>query len=176
VTKWTRAEERILYIYAMKILLIISALFLSAFRLHGSKASVSNSYNLKSTDSSKYVILNLYKIPNSIFDKNCKPTTLSEEEVNKIEKLIDRAVIKNNKDSNKYYQIKNPENYYKQLVAIINSKGEKEVWVNCFCSVENISYWRKSIVAVLDGGFCYFNLKINLSKNKAYDFMVNNFE
>ena len=160
----------------MKLLFLIAALFLSLFRLTGGKASVYNPYKLKPTDTFKYAILTLNKIPDFIFDEDCKPTTLSEGEVNKIEKLINSAVNKNNKGSNKYYQIKNPENYYKQLVAIINSKGEKEVWVNCFCSVENISYWRKSLVGVVDGGFCYFNLKINLTKSKAYDFMVNNFE
>jgi hypothetical protein len=24
-------------------------------------------------------------------------------------------------------------NYRKQLIAVTNKKGEKEVWVNCFC-------------------------------------------
>jgi hypothetical protein len=64
------------------------------------------------------------------------------------------------------------ENYKRQYVAYINSKGEKEIWINCFCDT-NIEYWRKEIVFVLDGGKCFFNLKIKIKKKEYYDFRVN---
>jgi hypothetical protein len=37
----------------------------------------------------------------------------------------------------------------KQLIAATNNKGEKEVWVNCFCR----------IYLVEDGGNCFFILR-----------------
>jgi hypothetical protein len=45
----------------------------------------------------------------------------------------------------------------------LNSKGEKEVWINCFCR-DGERDWRKNLVFVKDGGNCYFNLKVNLSR------------
>jgi len=62
--------------------------------------------------------------------------------------------------------------YKRQYIAVINSKGEKEVWVNCFCDTWKKN-WRKELIFVLDGGNCYFNLKINLTKGEYYDLMVN---
>ncbi|MGC3943794.1 MAG: hypothetical protein QM762_04505 [Chryseolinea sp.] len=64
--------------------------------------------------------------------------------------------------------------YRKQLVAVINSKGEKEVWVNCFCVTFNDS-WKTQILNIEDGGPCYFNFKVNLVTKRVYDFIVNGF-
>ena len=68
-------------------------------------------------------------------------------------------------------QIKDVSKYYKQFIAVINKQGEKEVWINCFCSKD--PKWKNEVVLVLDGGNCYFQLKINLTKKLVYDFMVN---
>lgn len=80
----------------------------------------------------------------------------------------------NNIDSNldiKYFVI-DLERYKRQYMAVINDKGEKEVWVNCFCDSWGKN-WRKERIIVKDGGNCYFNLKINIDTKKYYDFMVN---
>ncbi len=69
--------------------------------------------------------------------------------------------------------INNPQNYYQQLIAVINSKGEKVVWVNCLCTVENDPDWKTRIIEVLDGGACYFQIKVNLTNKIAYDLTVN---
>ena len=66
------------------------------------------------------------------------------------------------------------KNYNRQYVAIINSNSEKEVWVNCFCwSWGENEIYKHQILDVNDGGKCFFQLKINLSKRKVYDFSVN---
>ncbi|WP_375562126.1 hypothetical protein ACE193_06135 [Bernardetia sp. OM2101] len=62
--------------------------------------------------------------------------------------------------------------YYRQYIVVKNKLGEKEVWINCFCR-NTESNWRQEIVQVKDGGSCYFNLKINLSKKQHYNFRVN---
>jgi len=145
-------------------------------------------------DTSKYVILKFHKGGDYYFGKDAKPDTLSAEDIAKIEDLIGKRISeynraekdsaisitkrirKKNHDPNFTWTgdfIKNPSKYYKQLIPIINIKGEKEVWVNCFCSADGKPYWKKNIVLVMDGGSCYFNLKINLTTGTVYDFMVN---
>ena len=119
-----------------------------------------------SNHSEIYVIID-YDKSNNIF-KNAKPTVLNDKELSNIERILEDAVSqynlfpKNHLDLNKYK---------KQIIPIINKFGEKEVWINCFCQYnEN---WKTEIIRVDDGGDCYFNLKINLTKSKYYDFFVN---
>lgn len=72
----------------------------------------------------------------------------------------------------KKYFIIDLTRYKRQYVAIINSKGEKEVWINCFCNTWDKN-WKTNLIFVHDGGNCYFNLKINLTTRKYYELMVN---
>jgi hypothetical protein len=104
-----------------------------------------------------------------LFGKNAKASTLSVSEIVDIENLIKKRINEYNKNASQF--IAKPDKYYKQFIAVINSKGEKEVWVNCCCSV--MADWRKQIQVTYDGGSCYFSLKINLTKGTVYDFMVN---
>jgi len=68
-----------------------------------------------------------------------------------------------------------PNNSYNiQLVPVLNSIGQKEVWVNCLCSGTDDN-WKKGITVVDDGGNCFFNLKINLTLKISYDFFVNGY-
>jgi hypothetical protein len=162
----------------MKIIIIIFSLFVLAFARHDHKTNIKPKiiFHISETiDTSRYAILHFDKGDIHLFDKNDTPTTLSTAEIEKIEKLINRAVLKNKKKSKNFY-IKNASKYYKQLIAVINSKREKEVWINCLCSIDGIENWKKNIVGVLDGGPCYFNLKVNLNKDIFFDFIVNNYE
>ena len=52
--------------------------------------------------------------------------------------------------------------YYKrQYLPYINEKGERAVWIYCFCT-----YWKEDrktkVICVDDGGKCFFQLTINL--------------
>jgi hypothetical protein len=141
-----------------------------------SKTSSAERVHLLYIDTSKYAVLNFreeYK--GYIFDKSCKPTALSADDIYKIEKIIKTKVDNYNKNSaHKYFFINNPNKYYKQFIAVINSKCEKEVWVNCFCEIFPSNFpWKTQTISVLDGGSCYFQLKINLTTNRVYDFGVN---
>ncbi len=73
---------------------------------------------------------------------------------------------------NKHYFVIDLKLYKRQYVLAFNDKGEKEVWVNCFCDWHGVN-WRKYIITVADGGICYFNLRINLSTKEYYYVMVN---
>jgi hypothetical protein len=61
--------------------------------------------------------------------------------------------------------------YHYQIVTVIDEKGEKLVWINALC--ESIDFWRNEIAIILDGGNCFFNLKINLNKKEYFEFAVN---
>jgi hypothetical protein len=66
------------------------------------------------------------------------------------------------------------EKYKRQYVAVTNKNGDKEVWINFLCQTY-ADDWKTSIKLVQDGGNCYFNLKINLTREKCYDLSVNGY-
>ncbi|WP_162910576.1 hypothetical protein [Hymenobacter oligotrophus] len=67
----------------------------------------------------------------------------------------------------------NLPNYKRQLVAFYNGKGEKKVWVNCFCKPLNGTEWRRKVVEVDDGGNCYFNTVVDLRRMKCLGLSIN---
>ena len=112
-----------------------------------------------------------------IFDKTYSPSTLTQDDIEKIETLMTDCVNKYNKRlTNKHKEDfvidLLEEKYKRQYVAVVNKNGDKEVWINCFCQTYGDN-WKTSIVMVDDGGNCYFSLKINLKKEKCYDLLVN---
>jgi hypothetical protein len=137
-------------------------------------------------DTSRYAILPFNKNRDAfLFDAKYKPADLSAAEIEKIEKVVKIMVAEYNKkileqkvnnlvDSpSTGGTIEEPAQYYKQMIAITNNKREKEVWVNCFCTPREKKYWRKGVIVILDGGTCFFNLKINLNTNTVMEFNVN---
>jgi hypothetical protein len=112
-----------------------------------------------------------------LFDKTYSPSTLTQNDIEKIEAVMTSCIDKYNNnlssENKKYFVIDlTKEKYKRQYVAVTNKKGDKEVWINCLCQTHGDN-WKTSIIMVDDGGNCYFNLKINLTKEKCYDFGVN---
>jgi len=103
---------------------------------------------------------------------------LTQDDINQVDSLLISSVTDYNNsltDGHDDYKIDlKGKDYKKQLIAVTNSKGEKEIWINCFCDDWDKS-WKTEIIEVHDGGPCYFNLKINLTTKKIYDFGVNGF-
>ena len=88
-----------------------------------------------------------------------------------------KKYVKDNKENpgytiSKTHYIIDLKRYDRQFIAVINKKGEKEVWVNCFRWTSS-NNWKKKIFRIDDGGNCCFHLKINLSKKSYYNFSVN---
>jgi hypothetical protein len=124
--------------------------------------------------------------------KGAVPASLSAEELTKTADLLTHCIATYNKSQAEYYATiikKQPDyslpiswytidlpTYKRQYVPFVSATGEKEVWVNCFCT-DGASwkhdYWREDVVFVMDGGNCYFNVMINLTKGLCYDLMVN---
>ncbi len=64
-----------------------------------------------------------------------------------------------------------PEEYYKQCIAVIDSSGDKNIWLNLQCG-HSIDF-KNEIIETFDGGNCYANFKVNLTKLIFYDLFVN---
>ena len=129
-------------------------------------------------DTSKTTIILFDKKRNYPFDNSFNPSTLTQEDLNIIDSLLIACVAKYNnsldKDHKQYWSIDLKKyNYRKQIIAVTNRKGEKEVWVNCFCDTWGSDKWKTEIMMVDDGGNCYFNFKINLATKTFYDLGVN---
>lgn len=114
-------------------------------------------------------------------DKTETKTTLSKNEpkivnanlINAVNKYNDDLKIKLdkwNKEDKSYKRDFEKEKlnlryFYRQYFVSTNEKGEKIVSVFCFCSY--FGNWKDERIRVLDGGDCYLNAIINISKNKT---------
>lgn len=123
-----------------------------------------------------YTVIDFDTTLHWVFDKPMTAAELSEEELKTTEQLLAAAVDEWNKSldsTTSGFTIAALNGYKRQFVPVVNARGEKEVWVNCFCSKPNSEQWREEIVVVDDGGSCYFNVKINLTTQSSYDLAVN---
>lgn len=119
--------------------------------------------------------------------KDRKQAEINEKDFETIEKILKECIDKYNPEQEKEFNAinsKHPEyklrkdnfvielkKYKRQYVVVTNKKGEKEVWINCFCGESK--NWKKELVIVNDGGNCYFNLVINLTTGKFHDLLIN---
>jgi len=140
---------------------------------------------------SDYAILPFSENTHYIF-KDVKTANLSEKELIEIEALFQKMVTEHNAGQARVlakHNKENPDNQWKetgyelekksfkrQYLPVINEKGEKEVWINFFCA-EHLegNRWKTKRHRVLDGGNCYYNLKINLVTKEIYALMINGY-
>ncbi len=111
------------------------------------------------------------------FGKDCKLVELDQDDIAQIQKLWSKCVRKYNNSFVAGFQDTldtNIRHFKKQLMAVINKKGGKEVWINCLCNASDYN-WKKQIMIVADGGNCFFNFKINLTTKRYFDLTVNGF-
>ena len=143
--------------------------------------------NIYKDDTSVIAILPFDKTLFWVFKDN-KPTGLTNDDLLKIETILNQCVNDYNPDQERQFKEindKHPEykldkknfiidltRYKRQYVATMNSKGEKEVWINCLCNTHDLN-WRTERIEVKDGGNCFFNLKINLTTGQYFEIMVN---
>jgi hypothetical protein len=114
-----------------------------------------------------------------ILPESTTTTTLSTTELDVATRLLTKCITDYNdqiregfkkrgekKRYSRMYQIMSLGKYKIQFVPFINEKGEKEVWINGFCS-DHHTDWKTEIVQVFDGGNCYFTVRLNISKNEC---------
>jgi hypothetical protein len=167
-----------LLIQSLTIAFLLNSSF-SFGQTYGNKQVANLKINQKEkpkVDTSKTAIIPLSKSGKWLFDNNYKSALLTQVEIDRIDSLILVCVTDYNnslKQGYKQFSIDLAKhNYRKQVVAATNRKGEKEVWVNCFCRTWD-DRWKTDLMIVDDGGNCYFNFKINLATNKIFELGVN---
>jgi hypothetical protein len=101
-------------------------------------------------------------------------------------KTIDSIMRESIKDTLIVGRILDFDNYYKQYICFIDFDGDSIVHINGFCRIPEFPStdssgvtrfkprdWKKQIMIVEDGGSCYWQMKINFTKKRFYDYMIN---
>ncbi len=111
------------------------------------------------------------------FGKNYKNWTPEASDIETAEKILKDCFEKQKMATRNELLNRVPDDYNMQFVGAINENGEKIIWINSFCKEEESSFkeWKTKIFSVADGGNCFFNVKINISKNTYFDLMVNGY-
>ena len=124
-----------------------------------------------------------------IFPVTFKPTNLSDMEIMECETLLNSFIADYNEEGikrfdemtkkypNGQFEIEDfkieLKDYGRQYMTVVSDKGDKIVYVNCFCDPTHFNYRDKELVQVDDGGNCFFNFKVDLKTKKIFDFMEN---
>lgn len=68
----------------------------------------------------------------------------------------------------------NHSDYYRQYVGYIANEGNKVIYINAICAASgDKNDLKKTWWFVLDGGSCYYQIRIDLKAKKCFDFSVN---
>src|SRR2546428_9441114 len=106
--------------------------------------------------------------------------TPSKEDIIKAEELIKKQLAGLNKSLNNQGNEcpiihNNLKKYRRQYLGYITNEGERIIWVN-FISWKDKSHTTeigKDVIIILDGCSYYWNIKVNLNKEKVFDLRVN---
>lgn len=122
-----------------------------------------------------------------ILPESTTTTSISSTELDTVKELLSECIMTYNNqiregfkkrgEKKKYaimYQIKKLSYYKVQLVPYINENGEKEIWINGFCSDFDTN-WKTEIVHVFDGGNCNFTVRLNFSNRKCIAVGINGY-
>jgi hypothetical protein len=167
---WIYGRWRQVYLDNMRELTTISILLISLTICKGQSDFVVLQ-DQKTVDE----LISIFKI----LPESTMTTTLSTTELDAATRLLTKCItdyndqiregFKKRGEKKRYarmYQVMTLSKYKVQFVPYLNEKGEKEIWINGFCSDYDID-WKTEIVHVFDGGNCYFTVRLNLTDNKC---------
>lgn len=148
--------------------------------------------NLLKIDTSRISIIKYEPTNNNckLIFEDAKPATLNDEELNKIEDVINKIIEKQNplqiqrfKEVSKNHPKENykqedfilkKKDYIRRYLVVINSKGQKEIFVALVCDFIAKDFdFRYTLKQGHGGGSCLFSFKLNFSTNKYYDVQFN---
>ena len=110
---------------------------------------------------------------------NVTSFNLTNNDLQTTEDILLRCITNHNnkqdstKEFSEYIDLKK---YKRQYIPFVNAKGERKVYVNCFCNAGwNFNDWKNTVVLVDDGGSCFFRVVINLTTLEFEDFGTNGY-
>ncbi|WP_139856818.1 hypothetical protein [Aequorivita sinensis] len=140
--------------------------------------SLRNNSNIGKIGNSDYYILKFEPNEKYPIFENAQPTELTHEEIVETEKIIKSKVDKITSEwraetDNEYAE--SEYQYDRQYIAAINENGEKLIWINFFCEKSLAEFYdlRKERTNTADGGKCFFQLKVNLTKKTIIGYKFN---
>lgn len=124
---------------------------------------------------SNQVIIEADVSPMGVFAKNSKNWKPSESDVLAAEKILLFAFDDQTRGTVNRVLGKKPDDYNQQYLGAEYENGDKYVWINCFCKSQESDFkdWKTKLVFVKDGGNCFINVLINLTKKTYKEFNVN---
>lgn len=113
--------------------------------------------------------------PLGVFNKNSKSWKPSEDDVAAAEKLLQIGFDDQKRPTVNRVLGKKPDDYNQQYIGAEYENGDKYIWINCFCKTQESDFkdWKTKLVFVKDGGNCFINVLVNLTKNTYEEFNVN---
>lgn len=120
--------------------------------------------------------------PQNISDDKSLRWSPSIMDVSNAEKLIKRHVLKKSKRGVNLNNLRdgcpviheNLSKYIRQYLGKINKNGEKIIEINCLWKEDlNGIPWKTHYIFVSDGCSFFWSIKVNLAKNKCFDYKVN---
>jgi hypothetical protein len=107
-------------------------------------------------------------------DKQMRYWTPTESDIVEAEsKLVTFLQQSQIRGSEKNRMLKDIKSYKRQYVGIL-IKGEKEIFINFFCIVDDPE-WTKHEVLVLDGGSCFFRVNFSMKTQMFHGLQVNGY-
>lgn len=115
-----------------------------------------------------------------LFDDEKERYSPTKEDVLKAEQLVKKQLISLNQPMlNQGGRCpiihKNLSKYLRQYIGYIDQNGDRILWINYIRRKEKDQASRldKDVVLVLDGCSNYWNVKVNLSRERLYDLRIN---
>lgn len=112
----------------------------------------------------------------------------SADDLTLTQSILDSAIVNKEFDFLKKPIDSSIKTYYRQYFPYTNEKGERIIEINAFCEIPKNppppeetnrkwieSNWKEKYISVLDGGPCYWKIKINIDKMSYEPVMVNGF-
>jgi len=131
-------------------------------------------------------VINTLKSTLHVIPETSSVSELSPSELELVNELVEEYVENYNSMTEKsfnergegkhaiLYKIKKLKKYRIQYVPYLNDQRVKEIWINGFCN-EYKTDWENEIVFVMDGGNCFFQIRLNLLEKKCIEIGTNGY-
>ena len=107
-----------------------------------------------------------------------KPVSLSKQELAKIDSILVLSVAAYNKqvkmDKSDEYWLIDLKEYKRLYFPGYNKKGQKTIWIRCFCQDSPLDVTKIDInLETRDGGKCFFYMELNITTGRYSELTTN---